>query len=120
MTVPPVDVDSLRVDYLSMVWDDVAVKYCVSATTVKKWCKQLDLRLDDKVLASPKRHAWSEADEIKLMELYRNGMLVRDIAEVIGVRECPVKKRIQLLCKRLNIKRGNFRRSGDHADRTHS
>lgn len=105
MTPPPSDVEELRRDCETMPYDDVGAKHNVSSTTVKRWCRELGLQLDRGGVTHD-RHAWTQDEESQLVVMHANGMLVRDIAHVLGIREGPVKKRVQMLC----TNRSRFRR----------
>lgn len=106
----PIDVGQLANDGNVLCWDDIATKYNVSSTTVKKWFKQLGLVKNRNVHS--RRKSWSSDESEQLMKLYESGMLVRDIASLLCRRECSIKKRIQKLCIARKIKRYRYRRSG--------
>jgi DNA-binding NarL/FixJ family response regulator len=78
-----------------LTWDNIAVKYAVSVTTVKRWFKQNNLR---KFVVAQKRKSWSVKEEEQLLSLYSTGFLVRQISAELHRSECSVKKRIQRLC----------------------
>lgn len=105
MVAPPADVESLRYDCETMPYDDVATKHNVSATTVKRWCRELGLSLA-RTNVKRERHSWTCDEESRLIEMHGQGMLVRDIAAALCLRDGPVKKRIQQLC----TGRSRFRR----------
>ena len=107
MVHSPVPAEQLGADALSLGWDGLAQKYDVSATTIKRWFKELAVI---KQSIKQKRIPWTPVEEQRLMELYNQGKLVRTIAQELGRGESSIKKRIQLLCNRMNIPRSRYRR----------
>lgn len=107
MVMPAVSVEQLQSDGIELCWDDIASKYDVSATTVKRWFRELGIT---KQSVKQRRTVWKISDDQQLAELYDSGKLVREIANVMQRSECSVKKRIQRMCDKRGIKRARYRR----------
>jgi hypothetical protein len=107
MSRPPDDVRQLEVDGITMTWDDLAAKYCVSATTVKRWFKELQIV---KINVPQSRKAWMPEEQDELMRLYESKKSVRSIAAALHRTECSIKKRIQKLCNDRGVIRSRYRK----------
>ena len=107
MTLCPVSVEQLKADNLLMTWDDLARKYDVSATTIKRWFTHFGLT---KSIVKQGRKCWNNDDDARVMKLYKSGSLVREISSQLDRSECSIKKRIQKLCNAAGIERSRYRR----------
>lgn len=104
---PPDDIVQLEADGLKMTWDVLAAKHGVSATTVKRWYRELGL---SKQHVSTTKKSWSAEEHEELMRLYASGKSTRAISLLLLRSECSVKKRIQKLCDIRGISRSRYRR----------
>jgi len=101
----PVDSETLLRESEGLSWNDVASKFEVSATTVKKWFKTYNLKKENK---KENRQPWSKEEEETLLELRKSGHLIREISKLMNRSEASVLKRSQKLLDLNNIVRPRY------------
>ena len=101
----PVDSETLLRESEDLSWNDIASKFEVSASTVKKWFKSYNLIKEKK---KEKRVPWSKEEEEKLLELRKSGHLIREISKLMNRSEASVLKRSQKLLDLNNIDRSRY------------
>jgi group I intron endonuclease len=90
----------------NLSWDDMASKFCVSVSTIKKWFKHFNIEKTWTKKLEPKK--WSKEEEQKLLSLRESGLLVRDISKLMNRSELSIKKRLQKLLMFSDIKRSRY------------
>jgi group I intron endonuclease len=101
----PVDIDSLVRESEGLSWNDIASKFNVSATTVKKWFKNFGLKKEKK---KEERKPWTQEEEQLLLDLRKSGHLIREISQQLGRSEASILKRSQKILDLNNIKRPRY------------
>lgn len=101
----PVDSETLLRESAGLSWNDIAAKFEVSSSTVKKWFKSYDLKKEKK---KEQRQHWSKEEEETLLELRKSGHLIREISKIMNRSEASVLKRSQKLLDLNNIDRPRY------------
>jgi len=100
------DKETLIKECENLSWDDMASKFSVSVSTIKKWFKTYNIEKTWLKKLSPKK--WSKEEDDTLLELRNSGLLVRDISKTLNRSELSIKKRLQKLSNIYNLKRSRY------------
>jgi group I intron endonuclease len=101
----PVDSETLLRESDGLSWNDIAAKFEVSSTTVKKWFKAYNLKKEKK---KEQRQSWTQEEDEFLLELRKSGYLIREISKLMNRSEASVLKRSQKLLDLNNINRPRY------------
>ena len=101
----PVDPESLLCVSEGLSWNDIAAKFEVSSSTIKKWFKEYGLKKEKK---KEQRKPWSREEEELLLELRRSGHLIREISKIMNRSEASVLKRSQKILDLNNVERPRY------------
>lgn len=101
----PVDSETLLRESEGLSWNDIASKFEVSSTTVKKWFKNFNLKKEKK---KEKRVPWTKEEEEKLLELRKSGHLIREISKIMNRSEASILKRSQKILDLNKINRSRY------------
>lgn len=107
MTLCPVDKQTLLKESEGLVWDDIAIKFHVSTTTIKRWFSIYKIE-KPKVVSSNSRKSWSQEEIKTLLTLRQRGFLVNEIARLMNRSTCSIRKMLQRSCDLHNVSRSRY------------
>jgi len=107
----PVDLTTLDADLKELSWIDAAQKYNVACSTIRRWALEFGIqklpikqKFNNQIVGK-----WTEADEVKLLEMYLLGSSLSDIAMCLIRSKTAIVVKLARLKKFHNVKQRRFR-----------